>query len=112
MVSSSSAAPSRSAQEGRSVRYLMLCLLALSACAGQNVVDMGAGRHSVTGVSTKGLPAARADAVMQANRFCARSGRRAVVESTDNERLAGVLSDPSLSVVFTCGAPATTAFSR
>lgn len=90
----------------------MLCLLALSACASQNVLDMGAGRHSVTGTSTKGLPAARADAVRQANRFCARSARRAVVESTDNERLAGVLSDPSISVVFTCGAPATTAFSR
>jgi hypothetical protein len=90
----------------------MVCLLALSACASQNVVDMGAGRHSVTGTSTKGLPAARADAVKQANSYCARSARRAVVESTDNERLAGVLSDPSINVVFRCGPPATTAFSR
>ena len=90
----------------------MLCLLALSACASQNVTDVGAGRHSVTGASTKGLPAARADAVKQANKYCARSGRRALIESTDNERLAGVLSDPSISVVFTCGAPTTTALSR
>jgi len=90
----------------------MPCLLALCACASQNVIDMGAGRHSVTGSSTKGLPAARAEAVKQANKYCAGSGRRAVVESTDNERLAGVLSDPSISVVFSCGPPATTAFSR
>ena len=94
------------------MRYLIVCLLALSACASQNVTDMGAGRHGVTGTSTRGLPAARADAVKQANKYCARSGRRAVVESTDNERLAGVLSDPSISVVFTCGAPSTTAASR
>jgi hypothetical protein len=90
----------------------MVCLLALSACASQNAIDMGAGRHSVTGTSTKGLPAARAEAVKLANRYCARSGQRAVVESTDNERLAGVLGDPSISVVFTCGAPTTTASSR
>ena len=43
------------------MRYLMVCLLALAACASQNVTDMGAGRHSVTGTSTRGLPAARAD---------------------------------------------------
>jgi hypothetical protein len=90
----------------------MVCLLALSACASQDVIDMGAGRHSVTGSSTRGLPAARAEAVKQANKYCARSGRRALIESTDNERLAGVLSDPSISVVFTCGAPTTTASSR
>ena len=94
------------------MRYLRVCLLALGACASQNVIDMGAGRHSVTGTSTKGLPAARADGVKQANRYCARSGRRAVVVTTDNERLAGVLSDPSISVVFTCGAPVTTMSSR
>ena len=90
----------------------MPCLLALCACASENVIDMGPGRHSVTGSSTKGLPAARAEAVKQANKYCARSGRRAVVETTDNEQLAGVLSDPSISVVFTCGPPVTTAFSR
>jgi hypothetical protein len=90
----------------------MVCLLALSACASQDVIDMGAGRHSVTGSSTRGLPAARAEAVKQANKYCARSGRRALIESTDNERLAGVLNDPSISVVFTCGAPTTTASSR
>jgi hypothetical protein len=50
--------------------------------------------------------------VQQANKYCAKSGRRALIESTDNERLAGVLSDPSISVVFTCGAPTTTASSR
>jgi hypothetical protein len=90
----------------------MVCLLALSACASQNVIDTGAGRHTVTATSTKGLPAARAEAVKLANRYCARNGQRAVVESAENERLAGVLSDPSISVVFTCGAPTTTAFSR
>jgi hypothetical protein len=90
----------------------MVCLLALSACASQNVMDVGAGRHSVTATSTKGLPAARAEAVKQANRYCARNGQRAIVESTENERLAGILSDPSISVVFTCGAPTTTASSR
>ena len=94
------------------MRYLMVCLLALAACASQNVTDMGAGRHSVTGSSTRGLPAARAEAVKLANKYCARSGKRAVVESTDNERLAGVLSDPSISIVFSCGAPTTTSASR
>ena len=93
------------------MRYLMICLLMLSACA-SNVIDAGAGRYSVTASSTKGLVAARDRAEKLANRFCAGSGQRAVIESFDDQRLGGAVGDPTSSVVFTCGAPNTTALSR
>jgi hypothetical protein len=89
----------------------MICLLMLSACA-SNVIDAGAGRYTVTASSTKGVVAAREHAEKLANRYCARSGQRAVVESFDDQRLGGVIGDPTSSVVFTCGAPNTTALSR
>jgi len=56
--------------------------------------------------------AARDRAVKQANRYCGRSGQQAVVRSFDDQRLAGVIGDPTSSVVFTCGVPNTTALSR
>ena len=93
------------------MRYLMICLLMLSACA-SNVIDAGTGRYSVTASSTKGLVAARDRAERLANGYCARSGQRAVIESFDDQRLGGVVGDPTSSVVFTCGAPNTTAWSR
>jgi rhamnogalacturonyl hydrolase YesR len=94
------------------VRYLLVCLLMLGGCSSQNVVDAGAGRHSVTATSTHGVLAARDGAVKQANRYCARSGLQAVVQSFDDQRLGGVVGDPTSSVVFTCGVPNTTALSR
>jgi hypothetical protein len=94
------------------VRYLMACLLALSACASERVSDAGAGRHTVTASSTKGIAAARDDAVRLANKYCRRSGQQAVIESADPQRLAGVLDDPAMSIVFRCGTPNTTAFIR
>lgn len=93
------------------MRYLTICLLMLSACA-SNVIEAGAGRYSVTASSTRGLVAARDRAEKLANGFCARSGQRAVVESFDDQRLGGAVGDPTSSVVFTCGAPNTTALSR
>ena len=94
------------------MRYLLVCLLMLGGCSSQNVVDAGAGRHSVTATSTHGVLAARDGAVKQANRYCARSGLQAVVQSFDDQRLGGVVGDPTSSVVFTCGVPNTTALSR
>jgi len=94
------------------VRYLMLCLLMLSACAGLPVSDAGAGRYSVTATSADGVVAARERAVKLANKYCGRSGQRAVVESVDDVRLGGVIGDPTSSVVFRCGEPNTTALSR
>ena len=93
------------------MRYLLICLLMLSACA-SNVMGAGAGRYSVTASSTKGVLAARDRAEKLANRYCARSGQRAVVESFDDQRLGGAVGDPTSSVVFSCGAPNTTALSR
>ena len=93
------------------MRYLIICLLMLSACASK-VIDAGAGRYSVTASSTKGLVAARDRAEKLANLFCARSGQRAVIQSFDDQRLAGAVGDPTSSVVFTCGVPNTTALSR
>ncbi len=90
----------------------MFCLLTLSACASQSVSDAGAGRYSVTASSTHGLVAARERAVKLANRYCGNSGQQAVVESFDDQRLAGVVGDPTSSLVFRCGAPNTTALSR
>jgi len=90
----------------------MVSLLALSACAGEHVTDAGVGRHSVTASSTKGIAVARDDAVRLANKYCRRSGQQAVIESAEPQRLAGVLDDPAISLVFRCGTPNTTAFSR
>lgn len=90
----------------------MVWLLMLGGCSSQNVIDAGAGRHSVSATSTHGVLAARDGAAKLANRYCGKSGQRAVVESYDDQRLAGVIGDPTSSVVFTCGAPNTTALSR
>jgi len=97
------------------VRYpscLNLCLLLLSACAGQAVEDAGGGRHSLTASSTHGILAARDRAEKLANRYCAKTGQQAVVESFEDKTLGGVLGDPTSSVVFNCGTPNTTAFVR
>ncbi len=94
------------------MRYLIVCLLLLSACAGKAVIDAGAGRHSVTASSTHGVLAAREQALKLANRYCARSGQQAVVESYDDKTLGGVVGDPTSSLMFTCGVPNTTALSR
>lgn len=94
------------------MRYLTLCLLLLSACAGQAVNDTGAGRYSLTASSSHGVLAARDRAEKLADKYCARSGQRAVVESFEDKTLGGVLGDPTSSVVFSCGTPNTTAFVR
>ena len=94
------------------MRYLTLCLLMLSACAGQAVSDVGAGRYSVTATSTHGVVAARERAVKLANQYCGRSSQQAVVESFEDVRLGGVVGDPTSNLVFRCGAPNTTALSR
>ncbi|MGN6454042.1 MAG: hypothetical protein ACTHL7_13380 [Steroidobacteraceae bacterium] len=94
------------------MKYLIAALLMLSACSSQPVSDAGSGRHSVTATSTHGVLAARDEAVRVANRYCARSGQRAVVESFDDKTIGGVIGDPTTSAVFICGAPNTTAFIR
>ena len=90
----------------------MLCLLLLSACAGQPVSEVGAGRYSVTATSAHGVVSAREGAVKLANKYCRRSSQQAVIESFDDVRLGGVIGDPTSSVVFKCGTPNTTALSR
>ena len=99
-------------EKGTAVRYLLLCLLLLAGCAGHAITDAGAGRHSVTASSTHGVLAAREQALKQANKYCGRSGLRAVVDSYDDKTLGGVIGDPTSSIVFTCGIPNTTAFIR
>ena len=94
------------------MRYVILCLLLLSACAGQPVTEAGAGHYSVTATSAHGVVAARERAVKLANKYCRRSGQQAVVDSFDDVRLGGVIGDPTSSVVFRCGVPNTTALSR
>ena len=94
------------------MRYLLLCLLTLSACASHPVTDAGAGRLSVTATSTHGVLAARELATGLANRYCGRSAQRAVVQSFEDQRLGGVVGDPTSTLVFTCGASNTTALSR
>jgi hypothetical protein len=96
----------------RPVKYLLPCLLTLSACASHAVSDAGAGRFSVTATSTHGVLAARELATKMANRQCSKSAQRAVVESFEDQRLGGVVGDPTSTLVFTCGASNTTALSR
>jgi hypothetical protein len=94
------------------MRYLMLCLTLVSACAGQAVTDAGPGRHSLTASSTHGVLAARERAEKLANGYCARSGQQAHIEAFDDQTLGGVVGDPTTAVLFTCGLPNTTAFIR
>jgi hypothetical protein len=94
------------------VRYLIVCLLTLSACASQHVSDAGSGRHSLTATSTHGLLAARDRAVALANKYCGKSGQQALVAGFTDETLAVAVGDPTTTVVFTCGARNTTALSR
>jgi hypothetical protein len=96
----------------RPVRYLLLCLLTLSACASQPITNAGAGRFSVTATSTHGVLAARERATKLANKYCGGAAQRAVVESFEDQRLGGVVGDPTSTLVFTCGASNTTALSR
>jgi hypothetical protein len=98
--------------ENPTVRYLIIGLLILGGCSSQKVIDAGAGRYSLTATSTHGVLAARDRAVKLANRYCGRNGQQAVIESFEDQRLAGVVGDPTSSVVFTCGLPNTTAFIR
>ena len=104
--------PRVTSREERSLRYLMLCLLLLSACTGQPVTEAGGGRHSVTASSTHGVLAARERAEKLANGYCARGGLQAVVEGYEDKTLGGVVGDPTSSIVFTCGIPNTTALIR
>lgn len=80
------------------MRYWIVLLLA--GCASQTVLDMGAGRHSVTGSSFRGMAGAREDATEQANDFCA--PKHAVIESFDDKNTGGSYLKPTSSAVFRC----------
>jgi hypothetical protein len=84
----------------------LLLVPALTACAHTSgVSDMGAGIYAVTGTETgtqqRGTAAARADAVDQATAFCAKSGRKPVIQGYDDKPLTA-WGAPTSSVVFRC----------
>jgi hypothetical protein len=65
---------------------------ALTACAHTGgISDMGAGVYAVTGTESgteqRGTAVARADAVDQATAFCAKSGRKRVIQAYDGKPL-------------------------
>lgn len=75
------------------------------------MIDQGTGQHSVTASSTRRVLAAREQALKLANKYCARSGPQAVVESYADKTLGGVMSDPTSIAVFACTVPNTTTMS-
>jgi hypothetical protein len=82
---------------------LLLCGCSLLGPGKPDALDMGGGRYSVTGttVSTN-LTSARQDAAEQANAFCARSSRQAVIQNFDDFAHGGHWGGPTSSAVFYC----------
>lgn len=73
-----------------------IALLAVFLCGcAHNVIDMGAGRYSITDASVNGSGKAREGAANSAAEFCTARGEKAVIESFDDKRNES-------SVVFHC----------
>lgn len=85
------------------MRKAVLCVTTLlCACAHMEVLELGAGRHSVTGTSRTGVADAREDAVGAANAYCADRQKTAVIDSIDDKTGLSPLLSASSSVVFRC----------
>ena len=75
-------------------------LLGLVACAGERVTELGGGRYHLAIRSEYGQAADRAHVTELADDYCRKSGRRAVVESFDDQ--GSFVVSPSTGIVFTC----------
>ena len=76
-------------------------LLALAACGGERVKDLGDGRHSVTVCSEANLTNPQVKASQVADRFCRKSGEAAVVEKMDDVTCPSAAA-AATAVVFAC----------
>jgi len=82
---------------------ILLCGCSLLEPGKPDAQDMGGGRYSVTGSTlTTNITSARQDAKAQANAFCARSSRQAVIENFDDFVQGGHRGGPTSSAVFYC----------
>jgi hypothetical protein len=82
---------------------ILLCGCSLLEPSKPEAQDMGGGRYSVTGSTlTTNITSARQDATTQANAFCARSSRQAVIENFDDFVQGGHRGGPTSSAVFYC----------
>jgi hypothetical protein len=82
---------------------LLLCGCSLLEPNRPDALDMGGGRYSVTGTTlSTNITSARQDAAEQANAFCARSSRQAVIQNFDDFANGGHRGGPTTSAVFYC----------
>jgi hypothetical protein len=82
---------------------ILLCGCSLLGPSKPEALDMGGGRHSVTGTTlSTNITSARQDAAAQANAFCARSSRQAVIQNFDDFANGGHWGGPTSSAVFYC----------
>ncbi len=82
---------------------LLLCGCSLLGPSEPSALEMGGGRYSVTGTTlSSNITSARQDAAAQANAFCARSSRQAVIENFDDFAQGGHWGGPTSSAVFYC----------
>jgi hypothetical protein len=78
----------------------MILLLSLAGCVSPPVSDLGGGRYHLAVRAEYGSASDRTNAVQQADRYCRKSGKRAVTESFDDQ--GPFVASPAVGVVFTC----------
>ena len=82
---------------------LLLCGCSMIGPSKPEALDIGGGRYSVTATTlSTNITSARHDAAAQANAFCARNSRQAVIENFDDFVDGGHRGGPTSSAVFYC----------
>jgi hypothetical protein len=76
-------------------------LCALAGCAGDQVKDLGGGKHSVSACSESGLTNPQVKAVRAADNYCGKFDQVSVVERFEPDTCPKPASS-AMAVVFTC----------
>jgi hypothetical protein len=78
-----------------------LVVLALAGCAGDQIKELGGGRHSVSACSDSGLTNPQVKAVQAADKYCGKFGQMAVVQKFDADSCAKAATT-AVTAEFTC----------
>ncbi|HYC09238.1 MAG TPA: hypothetical protein VEC10_06330 [Steroidobacteraceae bacterium] len=78
-----------------------LVLGALAGCAGDQVKDLGAGKHSVSACSDSGLTNPQVNAVRAADHYCGKFDQVSVVERFEPDTCPTPATS-AMAVVFSC----------
>jgi hypothetical protein len=78
-----------------------LLLGALAGCAGEQVRDLGGGKHSVSACSDSGLTNPQVNAVRAADHYCGKFDQVSVVERFEPDTCPTPATS-AMAVVFTC----------